>query len=231
MRPFPGPNDIWTDSPHRWHLYALPHSGQPALAQLIEKTRTATLDALGEDLADALALVKPPYVHATCQMISLSADSVEPETLAGFTADLRERLATRPPFTLRARWPQAGEGGVEIDLYDPDPLTPWKMLSDTARETIATWFGPAALGYDPPPPHLSIAYCVRAFDSGIVQRHLRQLVRLPDAAFHLDALHLLRVCQNGGAHTYEWAQPGAVRLPLGSKDVAGTAPQQGDLRH
>ena len=214
MRPFPGPDDIWPDGPHRWHLYALPEPGQPALARLIEKTRTATLDALGEDFADALALVKPPFVHATCQMISLPADAVDPEALAGFTADLREHLAAQPEFTLRARWPQAGSGGVEIDLYDPDPLMPWKILSRTAREAIAKWFGLEALAYDPPPPHLSIAYCVRAFDSGIVQPRLRHLVRLPDAAFHVDALHLLRVFQDAEAHTYEWAQPEAIRLPL-----------------
>ena len=218
MRPFPGPNDIWPDGPHRWHLYALPAPGQPALARLIEKTRTVTLAALGEDFADALALVKPPFVHATCQMISLPADAVEPETLGRFTADLRERLAAQPSFTLQARRPQAGSGGVEIDLYDPNPLTPWKVLSETAREAIATWFGPEALGYDPPPPHLSIAYCIRALDSGIVQPRLRHLVRLADATFHIDALHLLRVRQDGQAHTYEWAQVDAVRLPLRSTD-------------
>ena len=211
MQPFPGPANIWPHGPDLWHLYALPDPSQPELTRLIDATRAVALDAG----AAALAVVEPRFLHTTIQKLTLPPNSVTSTDLEALAADLRARLSSLQSFTLHARWPQAGAGGVELDLFDPHPHAPWNTLAATIRAGIEARFGPAAIEAESPLPHLTVAYCAQPMDSGTVQARLRRQVRLPDAPFPVTAVHLLRVRQDPDKHTYEWTESQSMRIPLG----------------
>ena len=232
MKSFPGEAAAWIPKDQRaagfgedrWHVYYTLHGRTRLLSALIDTTRRVALAALGPDRKDAISPVAPAFLHATVQQISLPAHEITPAQLKAFTADLGGALAGIEPFTLQMRGPVAATGSVEGDIYDPHPHQPWQHVSDLVGRLIREHFGPRACTYDPPPPHMSIAYGAPGadgpdallFDSGIIQSKLRRQVREHPVDFRIGELALLCVHQDPDQSTYTWNQDTAVRIPLGS---------------
>jgi len=147
-------------------------------------------------------------------MLSLPAAHLPDGGVERLAAALRGALADLAPFTLTAGSPLAGTGSVELDLDGDLPGQSWARLSERVGDAIGEVFGPAALQYRPPPPHLTVAYCARATDSGRIQSALRRRVRPSHAPMTVDAVHLLDVHQDAHQHTYTWPTQTAIRIPL-----------------
>ncbi|HTJ67937.1 MAG TPA: tetratricopeptide repeat protein [Actinospica sp.] len=232
MKSFPGEAAAWTPKDQRaaglgedrWHVYYTLHGRTRRLSALVEETRRVALDALGPDRKDLISPVAPGFLHATVQQISLPAHEITPAQLQAFTADLGGALAGIEPFTLQMRGPVAATGSLEGDIYDPHPHQPWQQVSDLVGRLIREHFGSRACTYEPPPPHMSIAYGAPGadgpdallFDSGIIQSRLRRLVREHPVTFRVGELALLCVHQDPDQSTYTWSQDTAVYLGLGT---------------
>jgi tetratricopeptide (TPR) repeat protein len=232
MRTFPGEAAAWTpkdqraagDLEERWHVYYTLHGRTGRLSAFIDETRRIALDALGAELKDSLSPVAPEFLHATVHQISLPAHEITPAQIKAFSTALGDALAQVTPFLLQMRWPVAASGSVEGDIYDPNPHQPWQEVSDLVGGLIREHFGPRACAYDPPPPHMSIAYGAPGadgpdgllFDSGIIQSRLRRLMRRDAVDFRVGELALLCVHQDPDQSTYTWDQDTAVRIALGT---------------
>ncbi|HEV2637264.1 MAG TPA: 2'-5' RNA ligase family protein [Actinocrinis sp.] len=214
MEPFLPPTMVWPPGETRWHCYALPDRiRDPALADLIDRTRAAALAAA----ADALAPVEDQWAHATVHMISRPAAELAPGAVQALASTLTRSLAGLPAFRLPAGSASAGTGSVLLGLNEDVPGRPWNTLSGLVDQAIGAHFGPRAQQYRPPPPHLSMAYCAKPTDTAAIESSLQTVraAQQPTKAWMtINEVYLVDVHQDAIAHTYTWNKETAIRIPL-----------------
>lgn len=211
MKPFPTPEQVWGPGQARWHVYVLPRAQDEQLAELLRRSTQVSLE-----VADGVLVPTGEYAHATVQMISIPAAEVPQAELDLFADDLRAALSELEPFTVDVGSALATTGAVLLDMDQDLPGQPWDALNTSVKEAIRARFGEQALKYLTPPPHITVAYCAKPTDSGVLGSQLRRRVRPSRAPMTVDAVWLLDVHQNVEARTYTWSWESAVRVPLGS---------------
>lgn len=210
MEPFPTPELVWAPAETRWHVYVLPREEDTDLAQLIEHTEQVAVEVADDALVPVGA-----FAHATVHMISQPAAELANGSVDAFAQDLRAVLADHRPFSATAGGPRAAGGSVLLDMDGDQQGGPWAELTADVGEAIKGRFGPEALRYEVPPPHISVAYCAASTDSGRLQSALEQRVRPSHASMKVEEVWLIEVRQDARAHTYTWSEHTAVRIPLG----------------
>ncbi|MEV6818462.1 2'-5' RNA ligase family protein [Nocardiopsis dassonvillei] len=187
------------------HFYAIPELDQePGLADLVTRGRQVltSLDGLVAPVADQ-------WLHATVQMVAgRSTASVTETELASLIARARTEFSHVPVFTTTVGSHLASRAGTLLDL---GPDEPWQQAQHAAERAIASVFGPNALAYQPPPPHITTGYATRTADSGPVTSALRR-TRPTHATWRVRHIHLVDVTQDANTHTYRWRQVAAFAL-------------------
>lgn len=216
MKPFPPPELVWPLDPGtgapttKWHVYVLPDLAvDTELAELIE-TAQQVVDKAAPGFVTP---VETPWLHATVHMIDRAASGLGDRTINVFAADLARELARFPPFTVTARMPVAGMGGVILDLDGDRPGEPWQQLTDLTGTVIRRNFGETSVRAGTQAPHISLDYCAREIDSGIIQGALRH-ARISTAPITVSAVHILEVVQHAAEHRYTWHTENAIPIPL-----------------
>jgi 2'-5' RNA ligase len=215
MEPFPTPAQVWGEGQTRWHVYVLPREGDEALARLLRCSEQVSVQVAGDALVPTGA-----FAHATVQQVSLPAAEVPAEQIDALAGELRAALAQMDPFTVTVGNVFGTTGAVLADIDQDLPGEPWHALDQAVREAIRARFGEQALKYESPPPHITVAYCAKETDSGVVASQLRRWVRPSHAPMLVDTVWLLDVHQNVEQRTYTWSWETAVRIPLGRAAVS-----------
>jgi hypothetical protein len=197
----------WSE-PSRWHIYALPDlTANTALGDLVDRVRTVTSDC------QVLSQVRNEWLHATINLVAgRSGRDVTPGQRDALIASLAESVADLRPFSATVGSPMANQVSVLLDVDQDLPDQPWAILSDRVRASIGQVFGPTALTYEPPPPHLTLAYGTGQADSGLLQSQLRRQVRPGHASWTIDRIYILDVTQDAGSSEYRWGEPVAEIL-------------------
>lgn len=211
MKPFPTPEKVWPDGQTRWHVYVVPEARDIELARLLHASEQVALEVAGDALVPT-----GEYAHATAQQISIPAADVSAEKLSAFIDALRHETSALKPFTVTVGNSVATTGAVLADVDQDLEGEPWFELNALVRRLVGQWFGEQALAYFAPPPHITIAYCAKDTDSGVITSHLRRRVRPAHAPMTVDAVWVLDVTQNVEDRTYTWPWQSAVRIPFGS---------------
>jgi hypothetical protein len=218
VRPFPPPELTWQPGESFLHVYALPDvSTCPELAGLISRAR-----AVAEAQGGFLVPVPDQWLHATVQMITVPAASIGPPVLAALRDALGAELAGLSPIELAVGPALCGNGGVVLDItgnrVGGPSDGPWQRLRGRVEAAIMRVVGEGALGYEPGPPHISVAYAAAEADSGPIQASLQQ-IRPGRATWQVTGVELVDVCQDAAGHRYTWRD--VARIKLGGRPEAG----------
>jgi len=194
----------------RWHVYVLPDlQADPDLRRLVEQARTVMAQY------PVLAAVSDAWLHATMQVVTGRAGAdITGEQGAALIEALREQVGGLAPFTAAAGPVLASRSGVLMDLDQDLAGEPFAVLSTNIGTAIRAVFGDDGLRYDPGVPHVTLAYATGDEDSGVVQSHLRRVVRPNRARLSVGAVWLVDVIQDVARSQYRWKEPLAC-IPLG----------------